>query len=812
MKKWQKGLVMLCLLFLLAAGLQYGTAGLYGLDDQAADGLITERMRDVIALHVDSPLALVNNREVRLDKDSEFVTPLLVANRVMVPVRFIAENLSGQVHWDEKNQTVTIAAGGKRVYLTLNKPEIQVDNEKKTLEAPPAIYMNRTYVPLRAVSEAFDRQVDYQGGLVTIAPADADLAKLQERELVEQVRGRINRLPVVGTEENFRRLLAEAGNQAVYTLRGANSLMKQAESVVQAPAADTGSVRYSTTNVQVQGVDEADLVKTDGKYIYQVSGEKVIISQAYPAQSMKVVAVLNPEDTGLSPQELYVDENYLVVIGSTRTNMVWPMDLAVSAKRIMPPYYYAPKVKALIYNIKDKENITKVRELELDGSLISSRKIGNALYLVANQYVYYYPAQGTEPIPLPTYRDTAVKDEASQIPLTEIRCFPPVLHPNYLLVAALDLSKPKEAAEISAYLGSGENIYVSEEHLYVAVTQYQGHYPGRPGILEKAAAETEQEKTVIFKFALKPGQVTYLQKGEVPGRILNQFSMDEYAGNFRIATTTGYSWSSGEQTSRNNLYVLDKSLSIIGRLEGIAPGEQIYSTRFMGERAYMVTFKTVDPLFVLDLQNPQNPKILGALKIPGYSDYLHPYDANHFIGFGKDTVEVTHKDSKGKVVGTTAYYLGMKIALFDVTDVANPKELYSEKIGDRGTHSDLLYNHKALLFDKEKNLLAFPVTVMEVAGGGEKLEPRTGMPEYGQFAFQGAYVYKLDLSKGFTLQGRITHLTPEDYRKAGTYGAEPSKEVKRILTIGDTLYTLSDSRLQANQLTDLKEINNLMLP
>ena len=131
----------------------------------------------------------------------------------------------------------------------------------------------------------------------------------------------------------------------------------------------------------------------------------------------------------------------------------------------------------------------------------------------------------------------------------------------------------------------------------------------------------------------------------------------------------------------------------------------------MGGRAYMVTFRNVDPLFAIDLKDPA-PKVLGQLKIPGYSDYLHPYDENHLIGFGKETVTLPVKGAGPDEV--TAFYQGMKIALFDVTDVTQPKEKFKEIIGDRGTHSELLYNHKALLFDREKGLMAFPVDLMEV--------------------------------------------------------------------------------------------------
>ena len=220
----------------------------------------------------------------------------------------------------------------------------------------------------------------------------------------------------------------------------------------------------------------------------------------------------------------------------------------------------------------------------------------------------------------------------------------------------------------------------------------------------------------------------------------------------------------------------------------------------MGDRAYMVTFRTVDPLFVIDLKDPEKPKILGALKIPGYSDYLHPYDENHIIGFGKDTVEL-----KGQ-----AYYLGMKIALFDVTDVSNPIQKFTENIGDRGTESEILRNHKALLFSKEKGLMAFPVTVMEVKGKNKFMD--NGFPEYGQFSFQGAYVYNIDLVNGFTLKGRITHLSKDDYLRSGTGWYDSDKNISRLLYIKDNLYTLSNSIIKANELENLEDRNQVNIP
>lgn len=633
-------------------------------------------------------------------------------------------------------------------------------------------------------------------------------------------------LPIVGSHEKLVELLkkAEESNSSYYGIRGgirrfggfmekaATGVMKGAPAPAAAPADDAATsagADYSATNVQVAGVDEGDLVKTDGQYIYQVNQGRVVIINADPKR-MEIQGIETfPQD--FHPFELYVDDKQMVVIGNSFKKMPdfkpGPIRPMPEREAFYPVFYDKPMIKVLVYDLKDKANLKLVKTVELEGNYVSSRKVDSALYVVTNRYLGYWIGIPEEDGNLPLYRDSALTQEEYQtIDYQDIRYFPEFQTPNYLLVAGINLAKPDEKAQIDAYLGAGEEIYASREHLFVAVTSYET----KREALILPRVEDRQVKTWIYKFALEKGKLDYLGHGEVPGRILNQFSMDEYDGHFRIATTTGEIWRDDEGTSKNNLYILDRDLTIKGKVEGIAPGEQIYSVRFMGEKAYMVTFKTVDPLFVLDLKDPADPKILGALKIPGYSDYLHPYDENYIIGFGKDTVEISQKDVKGKVVGTMAFYQGMKVALFDVTEPTNPKELFVELIGDRGTESELLHNHRALLFSKEKDVLAFPVTVMEAKKDNSRSAEWS--PPYGEFAFQGAYVYQLNPKDGFKLQGRITHLTDEDYLKSGGYWYGSNRNVERIIYIGDYLYTLSKECVKVHNLKDLKPLGSLEIP
>jgi hypothetical protein len=284
---------------------------------------------------------------------------------------------------------------------------------------------------------------------------------------------------------------------------------------------------------------------------------------------------------------------------------------------------------------------------------------------------------------------------------------------------------------------------------------------------------------------MQDNNLTCVAQGKVPGNELNQYSMDEYGEYFRIATT---SWAEGFQ--HNSLYVLNMNLSIVGKLN-ITFGENFHAARFMGDRCYLVTFKNTDPLFVINLTDPTFPTILGELNIPGYSDYLHPYDENHLIGVGKETVE-----AEG---GNFAWYQGIKISIFDVTNVSNPVQMSSVTIGDRGSDSPVLSDPKAFLFDKEKDLLVIPVTVAKV-----DTSQYSSPSAYGTPVWQGAYVYNVTLTYGLALGGKITH--------GENIGLPPSNlYVNRSLYIGNVLYTVSEGKIKLNSLVDLAFLKEVTL-
>ena len=295
----------------------------------------------------------------------------------------------------------------------------------------------------------------------------------------------------------------------------------------------------------------------------------------------------------------------------------------------------------------------------------------------------------------------------------------------------------------------------------------------------------------------------------MPGSVLNQFSMDEDNGYFRIATTKNRTFSrfSGETYDPySNLYVLDQDLKIVGQVDHLSPGERIYSARFMQNRAYLVTFKQTDPLLVIDLHDPQNPTVLGLLKIPGFSNYLHPYDETTLIGFGKETEE----DEYGGVIQK-----GVKLSLFDVSDVLHPKERAHYVFGDRGSNSIALYDHHAFLFSKDKELLVVPV---DIQNGETIVSPLKGistniLPAPFPSRFRGAAVFHIT-KEDISLTGKVDHADEKTDNEFNEYWYGYNyydTTVKRSLYIDNTLYTLSDKYLKLNQIEDLKPIKTVEL-
>ena len=699
------------------------------------------------------PKVLLNGADLYLGEMGAVVEN----NTTLVPIRPIANALNFNVGYDALSDKVSLEKDGNIIEFVIGESNGYKNGQPIVLEAASKFIGNSTYVPLRFIIENMDATVSWD----------------EVNRIANIQTSPNNTYATVTSEADLKNLLASFTNQREYSrsLQGMGEAKSSSSIATDAVAPIANSApRYSETNVQVKGIDESDIVKTDGKYIYQIRGDLVTVSEVYPTDVMKVLRNIDFDDNNFRPNELYVNANHLVVLGTTyKANPgdekvtydsipgAYPaVDMVTSDTkmiRIMPPYPRGTSLsKVISYNIADKNNIYMEREVAIEGNYISSRKIGDYVYTVSNKYADYY---GGEIRPL--FMDSASQPELKAIEYTDIHYFPKHISPNLITVMAIDLNGSGKQANLETYLGSSDNVYMSDKSLYIAQSP-------------------DYNETTIFKFSIDKDNINYVNSGVVKGHILNQFSMDEFDDSFRIATT---SWNN----SSNNVFVLDSQMNTVGKLTGLAPNERIYSARFMGDKAYMVTFVQTDPLFVIDLASKTNPTVLGELHIPGFSNYLHPLDANHILGIGKDTSVVEDNNFK------RVQQHGIKIAIFDVSDVNNPVQQSMKVIGDSGSYSEALNNHKAILFDQDNNLLALPINLVEYPGDKYNNAKQT----------QSVFVFDVNVNQGITTKGQISH---SDFYTQNTI-------IQRALYIDDILYTVSNNKIKANLISNLQEVASL---
>lgn len=530
----------------------------------------------------------------------------------------------------------------------------------------------------------------------------------------------------------------------------------------------------STTNNQVEGVEEGDIVVVKDGFIYNAKDQSITVVNAKDPKNLKVATSIKLKDSQyISKLALY--DNLLIAIGDQY------IEKAGTAM-----------VTASIYDISNPSNPKHVRDVGQEGFLQDIRITNDTLYLIGNMYPNYWMLQENNKTDLkPKTFDSMAGLEYKSLPLEKISILPNTMDGTYSLITAVDLKNgAKTTANTKGYLGGSSGLYMSENALYLTTPMYESNIDVSS---EKRVMDMiwlpRSADTQIFKWNVDGTTLNFVGSTEVKGTVLNQYSMDEYKGNFRIFTTEGNTWNE-KSTSYNHLFILDEHLKPLGSVKDMAPGEKIYSARFMGEKAYVVTFKQVDPLFVIDVANPKKPAVLGELKIPGFSNYLHPLDETHLIGIGYDTEQRYDSYTKRNFTVTT----NMKMSLFDVSDFRNPREQSTVKIGGKGSSSEVQYNPKALFRNKEFNYFGFPVVLYEAGKGDEVV-----------YQGHGAQIYEITAEKGIVLKGNIiSRNNNEAYENW-------EQVVQRVVYIDDTLYTIARNEVKSYQLNDFKLLDTLTI-
>lgn len=536
------------------------------------------------------------------------------------------------------------------------------------------------------------------------------------------------------------------------------------------PSEDSSNKDYSDTNIQVEGVMEADIIKTDGDYIYVISNNLVYITKV-DKEKMNLLSSVNPKELTSSKldinlTEMYITKNRLIVIGYEYED--YNDGIKKGGEEI---YYdmYMPMNQATtvsIFDTTNKEDIKLVSHLKQDGYYNSSRMVDDQLYLLSNH---------------DTYNNAKEDDPATFIPSTTTNNRESLLALEDIYISDLNYSQSKQFLLVSSISSQTGKFTSTKSILGYSSTIYSTKdtiYSFSYATIDKA--KQIYSATKIVKLGLNNGDITLLGDTTVEGDLLNQFSADEYNGFLRIVTTTNTYSSiiysndadsssvSSDSNQYNNLFILDKDLKTVGSITKIAKDERIYSARFMKDIAYMVTFKQVDPLFAIDLKNPSNPVILSELKIPGFSNYMQPFGDGLLFGIGQNADPET---------GFTDY---VKLSMFNITDNKNVTE-ENIKILNGVYYSEAQYNHKAILLDAKKNIIAFS-------------------------DYENYFIFSYDKVNGFNLIKKIELSSSSiiddfyfiDYRR-----------FIRGLFIDDHFYISSDKGITAYNMTNYDELSSI---
>ena len=607
---------------------------------------------------------------------------------------------------------------------------------------------------------------------------------------------------------------------------------------------------HGETNEQVAGVNEADIIKNDGKFLYVVPGQKsyweyrnfldykdkydekleattgvagedsIYISPGYnPNEELyknmteedfinKIFIVETGEKGALKEvssiklgehenekieysevKEIFVDNNRLVAILNCYSFYGEENTEEQQEKR----YYRESKMItcAISYDISNRSKPTEEWRVYQDGNYLSARKIGNKIILISNYNVPLY----FDDVKITDYciPEVYYGENACRIPSDDICVMGEVKDSSYVVVSTLDATNHKETFNSTAVLGGGENVYCTQNSLYVTGGKYEETVSSKAGAVAEIFMidDSALYSTEILKFDISGDKITYKTKGKVKGSALNQFSVDEYNGFFRIATTNG-----NFQNAENNLYVLDNDMVIVGMIEGLAEGETIKSVRFMGDTGYVVTFEQTDPLFVIDLKNPENPTVLGELKIPGFSNYLHPVSENYLLGIGVNGDENGAKN-------------GMKVSLFDVSDKKNPKEVAKFEVQPQENRENLwgylecpaFYDHKAVCWDSKNLIMYIPYRATTEYMHTEDNSYRS---EFN--STDNIIALQVNIK-----DGKLKNVNNYIVRSESGYGNY--KPVNRVTYIGETVYSYSQNASEINSFnkTSAEKYNSLEL-
>jgi len=606
-------------------------------------------------------------------------------------------------------------------------------------------------------------------------------------------------------------------------------------------SSESGNINVSSTNLQEQGVDEADVIKTNGEQLFALdncqSDSKKTCLSAYQINEL-------PASNQFLSEYQFDTENtlgafYLSTIeADSQTKEI--------VTRVSGTYSFAwnwwsysgnwtnTETEVNIIDVSSINNMQSAHKIKIDGNIVSSRRIANTLYLVTRLspsiggYHDYYPSEPNgwvtqeqidanqsllDNFSIADIIPDITLDKQNSVALHQAEdCFLPAHTSNkkadksIISITAIPLDNPQDY-QSSCIIGPTESIYVSTQSIYLASSRYQYDFPSVDYTLTDPI---DYYKTEIHKFSISENMLSYKGSGDIPGHLgwdanKKPFRMSEYNGQLRVASSIG---SNRGGTTSTSLTILQESsssnlLEKIGSITGLGKtDETLYASRFIGSRGYLVTFKKTDPLYVLDLHDGYNPEVIAELEIEGFSEYLHPIGDTHLLGIGKNAVAAV--DEQGNDLGFS-WFQGVKLSLFDVTDADSVREVQSMEIGKRPSSSGALTDHHAFTFLTGQNnnptRFAIPINLYDTTPQYSSWFDATDPRSYYDWTHNGLYVFDLEteFSPGFDLAGKlITAESISDYSYIGpNYGYS--------ILQGNTVHYFYNHKLYSSAISDLEK-------
>lgn len=646
---------------------------------------IEDRLDSAVVIYENSPVMMVNKAQMLIDKGDAAMVPIIENQTVYVPVIFFQSAYNAAASEDLSSCTATIRLDNQALVLDRKTADLVDSSKEKDIEYNNKVFIRNggIYVPVEVFAEAFDKHIYYYDNLVIISDMKNAFTDTESTDFINSLKSQVNDLPYVANEENMKEI-SKVGTPG--------NILNQ----INNNNDDTGNKEI--TPVQLLENKDSNTIKTSEGYIYYASGDNLYILNPL-MDKPEIISTIKLENN-FKGEKVYVQNNTLVVVGNKENTP--------STQNIENEVIFTHSSIAYVYDITDKTKAVKLKELEIEGYYENSVQNNEFIYILTKTPItelskngHYYP---------PSYRDSIMGQDVQLLSYEQMQYFPEGNGKDYTIVSSININDVTSPSELKTYLCAGENIYMSNNNIYIAKDRYNA-FDSNENI----------ENTFIYRLGLLNGKIYTSGKGNVKGYVPDKNSMNEYSGYFRLASQYK---KKGANKLITNVYILNNNLEICGFANEIVSGAEIDTAIFSKNMLFITPAQNSQSIYSVDLTEPTNPRGNGVIRISNGNLLIYTYDENHIL---------TVDNGSNKLC----------INLYDISDKDTPVMLYSEELGRGNIETSMFKDTLSFYFDKEKNIFTLPVTIYE----NDKKQNVT---------FNGGYVYKIDLDDGFERVGSLT--------------------------------------------------------